>query len=474
MMIAPLTSQNLPRHAARISVPTYDRSSLTPSVVHIGVGSFHRSHQAMYLDELAERRISTAWGIVGVGLHRPEMREALTAQDGLYTVITRSARGDHARVVGAIRRYLFAPEDAAGVVATLADCRTRLATLTITANGYAGDRPEALMFLVEALARRRRDGLPPFTVLSCDNLTDNGALAREAVLACARTRDERLADWIATHTAFPGSVVDRITPKTSPADRELLAARFGVDDRWPVITEPFSQWVIEDEFSDGRPPLDEVGVQFVSDARPYALIKTRLLNGSHCALGPLGSLAGHRTTAAALADPVFRSFIERLMADEVQPLLPGVAGVNPVAYRNTLLARLANPSLADGLTRLCRNGSAKIPLHVLTSIRASRAAGLPHPLLTLAVAGWLRYLRGVDEQGAAFEIEDPRAERLRALAREGGTDPRPVLSERDVFGDLANDPAFAVEVERDLEVITRLGAHAALAARLTEEGQVAA
>src|SRR4051812_9936552 len=191
MVIAPLSAGNLSRHAARVSVPTYDRSALTPSVVHISVGSFHRSHQAMYFDELAERRITTAWGLVGVGLRRSEMREALTAQDGLYTVVIRppAPRGDRARVIGVIRRYLFAPEDAEGVVATLADSRTRLVTLTITANGYAGDRPEALMLLVEALARRRRDGLPPFTVVSCDNVPDNGAVAREALLACARTRD---------------------------------------------------------------------------------------------------------------------------------------------------------------------------------------------------------------------------------------------------------------------------------------------
>lgn len=474
MLIAPLTTEHLAQHAAHVAVPTYDRTGLTPSVVHISVGSFHRSHQAMYFDELAERRITSAWGLVGVGLHRPEMRAALASQDGLYTVLSRGAAGDRARVVGVIRRYLFAPEDAAGVVATLADARTRLVTLTLTANGYTGPRPEAPMLLVEALARRRRDGLPPFTVLSCDNLADNGALARAAVLACARACDADLADWIATHGAFPSSVVDRITPKTTPADRELLASRFGVDDRWPVVTEPFSQWVVEDEFCDGRPPLDAVGVQFVADARPYALIKTRLLNGSHCALGPLGYLAGHRTTSAAMADRAFRAFVERLMADEVQPLLPRVPGVQPVAYRNTLLARLANPPLGDALARLCRNGSAKVPLHVLSSIAAARAAGLPHPLLTLAVAGWLRYLRGTDERGAPIAIEDPRADRLRALALEGGDDPRPLLAEHDVFGALGRDPAFASAVERDLRALAEHGAHGALARRLAEDATIVA
>jgi fructuronate reductase/mannitol 2-dehydrogenase len=373
--------------------------------------------------------------------------------------------------VGVIRRYLFAPEDAAGVVATLADARTRLVTLTVTANGYTGEDPEALVLLVEALARRRRDGLPAFTVLSCDNLPDNGALARAAVLACARRRDAGLADWIETHGAFPSCVVDRITPKTSPADRARLAEQFGVDDRWPVMTEPFSQWVIEDEFADGRPPLDLVGVRFVRDARPYALIKTRLLNGSHCALGPLGFLAGHRTVPAALADPLLRAYLERLMADEVQPLLPGVDGVNPVAYRATLLARLSNPALADELSRLCRNLSAKLPLHVLSSITEARDASRPHLLLTLAVAGWLRYLRGEDEHGVPFALEDPRAERLRRLARQGGSDPRPVLAQRDVFGALAGDPGFALAVERDLRALDAHGARATLAARLSSQNQ---
>jgi fructuronate reductase/mannitol 2-dehydrogenase len=460
-----LTQSHLHRHAARVAVPTYDRSALTPSVVHMSVGSFHRSHQAMYFDELAERRITTAWGVLGVGLHRPEMRGALTPQDGLYTVLSRGAGGDTARVVGVIRRYLFAPEDGPSVVAALADARTRVVTLTITANGYADDEPSsAIGFMVEALARRRRDGLPPFTVLSCDNLTGNGPLARTAVVDCARRRDERLASWIEAHGAFPSSVVDRITPQTTAADREFLERRFGVRDRWPVMTEPFSQWVIEDEFCDGRPPLDEVGVQFVADARPYALVKTRLLNGSHCALGPLGYLAGHRTTHEAMADPVLHGFVEGLMANEVQPLLPGLADQRPAQYRATLLGRLANPRIGDQLARLCRNGSAKVPLHVLSSLREARATGTPHSLLTMAVAGWMRYLRGVDERGRPIELDDPRADRLRRLAIAGGTDPRPLLGERGVFGDLSDDDELVAALERDLGSIERLGARAAVAA----------
>jgi mannitol 2-dehydrogenase len=493
---APLNGSYLHRHAGRAAVPTYDRATITPSVVHLSVGSFHRSHQAMYFDELAERRITSAWGLTGVGLHRPEMREALTAQDGLYTVVSRAAAGDEARVVGILSRYLFAPEQRAAVIATLADARTRLVTLTITGNGYgtdpatgrlaaddpkiladaarAGEPHTALGFLVEALDRRRRDGLPPFTVLSCDNLADNGALARSALVDFASLRDERLARWIDEHGAFPSSVVDRITPSTSSADRELVARRFGIHDRWPVMTEPFSQWIIEDEFCDGRPPLDEVGAEFVADARPYALIKTRMLNGSHCSLGYLASLAGHDTMPAALHDGVFAEFIRRLMIDEVQPLLENATGVDLDGYRASTLERLANPRLADRLLRLCRNGSAKMPAHVLPSIAGARAAGRPSPLLTLAVAGWLRYLRGVDERGVAIDIEDPRADDLRSLAISGGTDPRPLLSDRAIFGELGDDPEFVAAVGEHLRIIERLGARAAVAACLTPSARAAA
>jgi mannitol-1-phosphate/altronate dehydrogenase len=492
----PLSDAYLRHHAGRVAVPTYDRSAVTPSVVHLSVGSFHRSHQAMYFDDLAEREITTAWGLTGVGLRRPAMREALRAQDGLYTVVVRGAARDEARVVGVIGRYLFAPEQRVAVVETLADARTRLVTLTITGNGYhidsatgrlAADDPEvlaevaragephsALGFLVEALDRRRRDGLPPFTVLSCDNLADNGALARAAVVDFASLRDERLARWIGEHGAFPSSVVDRITPTTSPADREMVARQFGVRDRWPVVTEPFSQWIIEDEFCDGRPPLDEVGAQFVGDARPYALIKTRLLNGSHCSLGYLASLAGHRTIHGALQDPVFAEFITRLMADEVQPLLEAATGMNLDGYRASTLERLANPRLADQLTRLCRNGSAKMPAHVLPSIAGARAANLPDALLTFAVAGWLRYLRGVDERGTEIDIDDPRARELRALAIAGGTDPRPLLSDRAIFGELGADAEFVAAVGQHLRIMERVGTRGAAAACLTSHARAAA
>ena len=301
--VRPLREATLHTHDVRLAVPTYDRGALTPAVVHLSVGGFSRAHQLIYFDELAERRVSSEWGVVGVGLRQRHLQEALAPQDHLYTVIERSPDGERARVVGVMVDYLYGPDDPTAVLDRLSDPRTRLVTLTITPAGYlvdpqtrvfrAGDPdvvrdladPQApatvFGYLVEALDRRRRAGLAPFTVVSCDNLHRNGEVTRASAVGLARLRDEVLARWIADRVAFPSSMVDRITPQTSPEERAALAARYGVDDRWPVVTEPFSQWFIEDTFSNGRPPLDEVGVRFVPDVGDYELMKTRLLNASH-------------------------------------------------------------------------------------------------------------------------------------------------------------------------------------------------
>jgi mannitol 2-dehydrogenase len=486
--VRPLSQAMLHSHDARVAVPTYDRGALTPAVVHLSVGGFSRAHQLIYFDELAERRISTEWGVVGVGLRQRHLQEALAPQDHLYTVVERSPDGERARVVGVLVDYLYAPDDPAAVLDRLSDPRTRLVTLTITPGGYlldphtrtfAADDPDVRRdlaepsapgtvfgYLVEALDRRRRAGLAPFTVVSCDNLHRNGEVARASVVGLARLRDEVLARWITDRVAFPSSMVDRITPQTSPEERAALAARYGVDDRWPVVTEPFSQWFIEDTFSNGRPPLDEVGVRFVPDVGDYELMKTRLLNAGHSALGHLGSLAGYTRMDDLMADPVFAGYAERLMDDEVTPLLPRPDGVDLADYKRTLLQRFANPAIADRLARLCRRGSAKLPQHLLPSLRQSLTEGRPAPLLTLAVAGFCRYLRGTDDDGRPLPLEDPRAAELQALALAGGGDPRPLLGVRAVFGDLGDDPSFVAELTGALERLDRLGARAAVAAAL--------
>jgi fructuronate reductase/mannitol 2-dehydrogenase len=484
--VRPLNEATLGWHAARVAVPTYDRWSLTPGVVHVSVGSFHRSHQAVYFDDIASRGLSSEWGLVGVGLHRPAMRDALTAQDGLYTVVSRDPAGDSARIVQVMGRYLFAPENGEAVVAVLADPRTRLVTLTLTGGGYkvdagtgrfaasdpavqadlrgAGAPVTALGYLVAALDLRRRAAVAPFTVLSCDNLAGNGAIARRALVSFARLRDPALGDWIEENVAFPSSMVDRITPQTTVADRAYVAREFGVADRWPVMTEPFSQWIIEDDFCNGRPPLDEVGAQFVPDVAPYSMMKTRLLNASHCAIGYLGTLAGYRRIDEAVADPGLRGFLDAMMGDEVTPLLDPVPGIDLADYRRTLLARFGNGAVGDQLARLCRNGSSKVPAHLLSSVGSARRRGLPCERLVLAVAAWCRFLRGTDLAGAPLALDDPMASRLLSLALAGGTDPRPLLSERRVFGALADDLGFVSSLEAALVAIERDGVAAAVRA----------
>jgi fructuronate reductase/mannitol 2-dehydrogenase len=482
----PLQDATLRRLAARVAVPSYERAALRPGVVHLSVGAFHRSHQAVYFDEVAALG-HRDWGIVGVGLRRAAMRDALRSQDGLYTVVERGTERDAARVVGVMTRYLLAPQERREVLRALSDPRTHVVTLTVTAAAYAEEDEDlpggrasrdapgsAIGYLVEALAARREAGIAPFTVLSCDNIPANGDAARQAVVGRASGGDRCLAGWIEEHVAFPSGMVDRITPRTTAADRNWVARRFGVRDRWPVITEPFSQWILEDDFCGPRPPLEEVGVQLVSDVRPYSLMKTRLLNAGHCALGYLGSLAGLKRTDEAVGDPLLRAYLQTMLADEVVPLLPAVPGTSLDAYCDVLLGRLANPHLADTLERLCRAGSSKIPAHVLPSIVQARAAGRDHSMLTLAVAAWFRHLRGVDERGRRVPLDDPLGARLRSLALAGGSDPRPLLAERGLFGDLREDPGFVRALREALLDLEQLGVRRAVAGRLPAERVVAA
>jgi mannitol 2-dehydrogenase len=463
-----LVPENLDDLHPAIDVPAYDRDALVPAVVHIGVGGFHRAHQAVYFDGLARSGRSLEWGLVGTGLNTSRMRDALVGQDNLYAVVERGPETDRVRVVGVVTDYLYAPDDPSAVLDRLSDERTRLVTLTITGTSYpSGDLdPEdpdvqadvstpatpatAFGFIVEALDRRRRAGTAPFTVLSCDNLQHNGAVTKAAVLATARLRDAELAAWIEENVTFPSSMVDRITPETTPEERAEIAREHGLDDTWPVITEPFSQWIVEDDFCNGRPPLEEVGVQFVGNVGPYEVMKTRLLNGSHCALSYLGHLAGFRTSDEAMADPRMRTFVEGYL-DEAAALLAAVPGIDLQAYRATLVERFSNARLGDGLDRLARRGSTKVPTYVLPSLRQALDQNRPRRHLVLTVAAWLRYLRGTDYAGTPIDISDAEADRLSQLARAGGTDPLPFLEASGLFGSLADSTRLAAELTEALQ-----------------------
>lgn len=476
-----LNEASLSRLTNHVRVPEYDRHKVTHGIVHIGVGGFHRAHQALYLDEYFHQNPDSEWGICGVGLLEfdQRMRDALHSQDCLYTLVERSPESDSARVIGSITQYLFAPDNRQSVIDALANPQCRIVTLTVTEGGYyyiegSGEfdvnhptiqhdlqHPEQPIgvygFLTAALDRRRKQGLPPFTVLSCDNLQGNGNIVRTMLTAFAKLQNSELGDWISSNVTFPNCMVDRITPATTPADIEMIREQFGVEDSWPVVAEPFLQWVVEDKFCAGRPQLEAIGVQFTDDVHPYEMMKIRLLNASHLLIGYLGTLMGYTYVHEAMADPLIRQAVERLMAEVTSTLQP-VSGIDLDHYKRTLIERFANPKIRDQLPRVSLNGSAKLPKWVLSSLRDKLHQDGPIDYLSLTVAAWFRYLNGQDDQGNSIAIDDPMADILSQHARSGGSDPGSLLSLAELFGDLSQSTRFVESVARHLRKLYELGA----------------
>ncbi|WP_329244679.1 mannitol dehydrogenase family protein [Actinoallomurus sp. NBC_01490] len=479
-----LTPANLSAIAARVPVPGYDRSKLRAGIVHLGVGGFHRAHQAMYLDALFRESGAGGFAIVGVGV-RPEdepMRDALREQSTLYTLVEKEAdRPPRPRVIGSMVDYLFAPDDPEAVLTALTDPATRIVSLTITEGGYHlnqstgefeadaavlaevrdGARPTSTFgFLTEALARRRAAGIEPFTVMSCDNLPQNGRVAQRTLSAFAGLKDERLGEWINREVGFPSSMVDRITPVTSHLDRRRLLEEFGVEDSWPVVCEPFCQWVVEDRFPSGRPALERVGVQFVDDVEPYELMKLRLLNAGHQALCHLGYLAGYRFAHEVCRDPSFVRFVRAYMEEEATPTLEPVPGVDLPAYKTQLIERFSNPEISDTLARLCADASDRIPKFLLPLVHARLAAGEDVRRSALVVAGWATYAQGVDERGERIDVVDRRRTDLTNRAARQRTDPLAFLEGETLFGDLRHQPAFVEPYIKALDSLHSVGARA--------------
>ncbi|MCB1825334.1 MAG: mannitol dehydrogenase family protein [Candidatus Competibacteraceae bacterium] len=485
----PLNSANLKRLAPEVRAPGYDRAAVAQSIVHIGVGGFYRAHQAVYLDDLLHQPGNTEWGYCGVGLlpFDQGMRDALIPQDCLYTVVERSAAGDRARVIGSLLNYLYAPDDPEAVLEKMASPDCRIVTLTITEGGYYvnegtgefnADHPDIVHdlqnphhprcsfgYLLEALDRRRQRGLGPFTVMSCDNLQHNGTVARKMLLAFAERRDPALSHWLDEHGAFPNSMVDRITPATTDAHRALVRERFGLQDAWPVVTEPFMQWVIEDRFPTGRPAWEQVGAQMTGDVLPYEKMKMRLLNASHQAMCYIGMLLGYQFAHEAMDDPQIRTLVRTMMDVEVTPLLSPLPGVSLEDYKRTLIERFSNPTICDQLHRIGTEGSARIPKFILPSILEQLPRSGPVKLLSFTIAAWFRYLAGGnDDQGRPLPtVIDPLADQLRERAQRGGREPDAVLSLAEIFGEiLPRSPAFVDEVRRALHGFYDQGARATL------------
>ena len=482
-----LVAGMLPSLADTVPTPAYDRSRVTTGVVHFGVGGFHRAHQAMYHDRLMNRGEALDWGICGVGVMPGDrlMQEALDQQDALYTLVVKHGDGTYEpRVIGAITEYLFAPDDPEAVIEKMAARATRIVSLTVTEGGYnihavtgrfdagnpdvrhdlePGAAPRTTFGLItEALRRRRERGLAPFTVMSCDNLQGNGHLSREVFTAFARLRDPELAEWIAREVQFPNSMVDRITPVTTDDDRAELRSRFGIDDRWPVVCEPYTQWVLEDAFSLGRPPFEDAGVQVVEDVEPYELMKLRLLNGSHQALGYFAYLAGYRLVHDAAQDPLFRAFLLGYMDEEAAPTLAPVPGVDLDEYEHTLIERFSNPEIRDTVARLCAESSDRIPKWLLPVVRRRLETGGEMRRSAAVVASWARYAEGVDEQGEAIDVVDRLKDSLVPLARRQRDDPDAFIANRELFGDLIDDERFVAAYRSALSSLHERGARATL------------
>ncbi len=484
-----LSATTLDALGNEVGVPSYDRTAVRPGIVHFGVGGFHRAHQAMYLDQLMSAGKALDWGIVGVGVLPQDRRmyDVLTAQDFLYTLVVKYPDGTlEPRAIGSIVDYLFAPDDPSAVLDRLVDPATRIVSLTITEGGYhvnqvtgeldasdpglAADlRPDAVPvsvfgFVVEALARRRAAGVAPFTVMSCDNIPGNGHVARKMLTSFARLKDADLASFIAEEVRFPNCMVDRITPVTADSDREALAERFGVEDGWPVVCEPFTQWVLEDDFGGDRPPYEDVGVQLVEDVEPYELMKLRLLNASHQALCYLGYLSGYRYAHEVCQDKLFVDFLLGYMDVEGTPTLPPVPGVDLDRYKHQLIERFANPEVRDTLARLCAESSDRIPKWLLPVVREQLAAGREIGRSALVVASWARYAEAVDEQGQPIEVVDRLRDKLVERAQHNREDPLVFISDPDLFGDLASNEQFVTQYKAALQSLHEIGARATLEA----------
>jgi len=487
-----LSAANLAKLDPEVAVPGYDRAQVGVGIVHLGVGGFHRAHQARYLDRLLNDGAAQDWGICGVGVLPGDRRmaEALAAQDHLYTLVVRHPDGAlEPRVIGSIVDYLLAPDDPEAVIERMADPAVRIVSLTVTEGGYnisavtgqfdsedpgvrrdllPGAVPSTTFGLVtEALARRRHRGAAPFTVLSCDNIQGNGDVARKAFAAFAALREPALGEWVEREVSFPNSMVDRITPVTTDDDRAELARRFGVEDRWPVVCEPFTQWVLEGRFA-SRPPLQDAGAQLVDDVEPYELMKLRLLNASHQALCYFGYLAGYRLVHEAAQDPLFADFLLAYMDSEAAPTLKPVPGIDLRAYQATLIERFSNAQIRDTIARLCAESSDRIPKWLLPVIGHNLNTGGEVMLSAAVVASWARYAEGVDEDGNPIEVVDRLAGTVTAAAREQRRDPLAFLRNRELFGDLVDQQRFTTAYLAALDSLHERGARTTLEGLLAD------
>lgn len=480
------------RGITQAELPAYEPAAVRPAIVHIGLGSFHRAHMARYTHDLMNIDAGAlGWGILGAGLLPDDacLHAMLASQDGLYTLVERGGAGERVSLIGSLAGTILAAGDSSALLDAMTRTETSIVSLTVTSHGYCLDpatrqldlthpmivadladpeRPHsAIGLIVEAYRRRMERGAPAFTALSCDNIEHNGRVLARAVLDYAALRSPDLVIWIAREARFPNSMVDRITPRTQADDIAGLVDRHGIDDAAPVFSESFIQWVIEDDFADGRPDWDRVGAQFVPDITPYERMKLRLLNASHLAIAGPARLIGYGYIHEAMGDDLLWRYMRALMDRETEPTLLPVPGVDLPAYKAALIDRFANPAIRDSVERVNTDAALN---YLLDPIRDRLAADAPIDLLAFGVAAWIRRIRGRDQEGRPIEIRHPLAALLRERAEAGRADPGPVLAIESLFGNLADNAAFLAAVGRQLAAIYAVGMRAALTALAKEQG----
>ncbi|XHA15167.1 mannitol dehydrogenase family protein [Citrobacter farmeri] len=470
-----------------VQTPHYDRQQLKTRMVHFGFGAFHRAHQALLTDRVLNAQ-GGDWGICEISLFSGDtLMSQLRAQDNLYTVLEKGAHGNQAIIVGAVNECLNAKLDSlATIIEKFCEPQVAIVSLTITEKGYcidpatgtldltnpriihdlqAPDEPHSAPgILVEALSRRQARGLAPFSVLSCDNIPDNGHVVKNAVLGMAEKRSPALASWIREYVSFPATMVDRIVPAATEESLAEITRELGVADPCAISCEPFIQWVIEDNFVAGRPAWEAAGVQMVSDVRPWEEMKLRMLNGSHSFLAYLGYLSGFQHINECMQDSAFREAAYRLMMNEQAPTL-SITGVDLTGYAQSLIERFANPALKHKTWQIAMDGSQKLPQRMLAGIRLHLARESAWPLLALGVAGWMRYVSGIDDAGSTIDVRDPLSDKIRSIVAASHEDQRVValLSLQEVFGnDLPHNPAFVQAIETAWQRIAQRGAHQAV------------
>ncbi len=485
-MTLKLSRQTLADLPASIAKPGYDPAAISAGILHVGMGNFHRAHQAVYLDDLIALGGSDDWGILGAGVmeYDAKQRAALMEQDCLYTVVEMDAGGDSARVIGAMAGFVPVEDGQAAILKAMADPAIRIVSLTVTEGGYfvnpatgtfdpsnpqiqadiaRPDHPTTIFGAIVAGLRARRDaGEVPFTVMSCDNVPHNGKVCRAAVVGIARAQDPALADWIEANVAFPNGMVDRITPATTPARQAGLLKDTGLDDQRPVFCETFRQWVLEDNFTAGRPAFEKVGVEFVPDVTPYEHMKIRILNGGHALIAYAGHLMGCERADQAMTHPLVGGFMEKVERTEILPILPPVPNTVLADYLELIKTRFSNPRVEDQIRRLCLDGSNRQPKFIVPSAADCIEAGRGVSGLALASALWCRYCYGVDEQGVAIEPNDPSWDRLVERAHAAKDDPLEWLTMVDIYGDVASNEAFRAAFSDWLNKLWKNGTKATL------------